>query len=359
MFLDWGLKRAPFLIKMDLKRLPKTEFAAAVAQIAGERNIEIQPILDSIELGLISAYKRDQKEKGIEIPEDQEFSVELSADTGSFSVFKISKKGKKKDVTPPDFGRIAAQTAKQVIDQKIKEAEKDSVIADYRQKINSLIQGTVLGVDPYKLTVVIGRTEGICPKDERVKGEDLNVGDKRVFLLKEIAQDETGRRDIILSRAAPEFVTQLFVREVPEVGNESVVVEKIARSAGKRTKIAVSSKQPGIDPVGSCIGQKGSRIQSILAQLPPEEKVDVVAFSDNINQFIIQALSPAENIKIISVEKDSAVVSLPEDQLALAIGGGGENVRLAGQLLGLEIKIISQQQEKKPKTTKKAKSAKK
>jgi len=339
---------------MDLKRLPKTEFAAAVAQIAGERKIEAQPILDSIELGLISAYKRDQKEKGTEIPEDQEFSVELSADTGSFSVFKISKKGKKKDVTPPDFGRIAAQTAKQVIDQKIKEAEKDSIIADYRKKMNTLIPGTVLRVDPYKLTVIIGRTEGLCPKDEQVKEEDLNVGDKKTFLLKEISQDEiTGRRDIILSRSDPEFIIQLFAREVPEVGNESVVIEKIARSAGKRTKIAVSSKQPGIDPVGSCIGQKGSRIQSVLAQLPPDEKVDVVPFSENINQFIVQALSPAKNIEIVSVEKDSAVVSLPEDQLALAIGAGGENVRLAGQLLGLEIKIISQQSDKKAKTTKK------
>jgi len=338
---------------MDLKRLPKTEFAAAVAQIAGERNIEAQPILDSIELGLISAYKRDQKEKGIEITEDQEFSVELSAETGSFRVFKIDKKGKKKDVTPPDFGRIAAQTAKQVIDQKIKEAEKDSIIADYQQKMGTLISGTILRVDPYKLTIVIGRTEGLCPKDEQVKGENLNVGDKRAFLLKEIIQDETGRRDIILSRADPEFIIQLFAREVPEVGNESVVIEKIARSAGKRTKIAVSSKQPGIDPVGSCIGQKGSRIQSVLSQLPSEEKVDVVPFSDNINQFIIQALSPAENVKIVSMEKDSAVVSLPEDQLALAIGGGGENVRLAGQLLDLEIKIISQQQAKKPKVVKK------
>lgn len=339
---------------MDLKRLPKTEFAAAVAQIAGERNIEAQPILDSIELGLISAYKRDQKEKGVEIAEDQEFSVELSAETGSFRVFKISKKGKKKDVTPPGFGRIAAQTAKQVIDQKIKEAERDSIIADYRQKMDTLIPGTVLRVDPYKLTIIIGRTEGVCPKDEQVKGENLNVGDKRTFLLKEISQDEiSGRRDIILSRADPEFVIRLFAREVPEVGNEAVVIEKIARSAGKRTKIAVSSKQPGIDPVGSCIGQKGSRIQSVLAQLPPEEKVDVVPFSQNINQFIVQALSPAENIKVISVEKDIAVVSLPEDQLALAIGGGGENVRLAGQLLGLEIKITSQQQTKKPKVAQK------
>ena len=142
---------------------------------------------------------------------------------------------------------------------------------------------------------------------------------------------------------------ELFSREVPEVGNQSVIVEKIARSPGQRTKIAVSSKQPGIDPVGSCIGQKGSRIQSILAQLPPEEKVDVIPFIDNINQFIGQALSPAEGITVVSIEDGIATVSVPEDQLALAIGGGGENVRLAGQLVGLEIKIIEAKKTKKVK----------
>jgi len=342
---------------MDLKRLPKTEFAAAVAQIAGERNIEVQPILDSIELGLISAYKRDQKEKGIEVPEEQEFTVELSAETGSFAVFKVEENGKKTDVTPPGFGRIAAQTAKQVIDQKIREAEKEAVIVEYKQKVSNLISGVVLRVDDYKATVGIGRTEGICPKSEQCRGEDLVVGDKKMFLLKEIRQDDLGRSDIILSRSDPDFIVQLFAHEVPEVGNQSVIVEKIARSAGQRSKVAVSSNQPGIDPVGSCIGQKGSRIQSVLAQLPANEKVDVISYSDNLKQFIIQALSPAENVSVISVEDDLAVVSVPEDQLALAIGSGGENVRLAGILLDREIKINSQQSDsKKPSKTVKSKT---
>jgi N utilization substance protein A len=337
---------------MDLKRLPKTEFAAAVAQIAGERNIEVQPILDSIELGLISAYKRDQKEKGIEIPEEQKFTVELSPETGSFAVFKVDEDDKKTDVTPPGFGRIAAQTAKQVIDQKIREAEKDSVIADYQQKLGTLISGVVLKSDPYKVTVGIGRTEGVCPHFEQIKNEELVSGDKKLFLLKEISQDEAGRRDIVLSRADPQFIVKLFAREVPEVENGSVTVEKIARSPGQRTKVAVSSNQPGIDPVGSCIGQKGSRIQSILTQIPADEKVDVVPFSPNINQFIIQALSPAENINIIEINDRFVTVSLPEDQLALAIGSGGENVRLAGQLVGLDIKVVSQQSQKPAKVTK-------
>ena len=323
---------------MDLKRLPKTEFAAAVAQIAGERNIDVQSILDSIELGLVFAYKRDQKEHGVVIPEEDVFEVELSPENGSFSILKIDGK-KRINVTPPGFGRIAAQTAKQVIDQKIHEAEKDTLISEYEKKVGSLVSGTVLKIDPYKIYIGIGKTEGICPKDEQVRNEKIVLGSKRLFLLKTIIRDESGRSDIVLSRSDPGFIKQLFVREVPEVGNKTVVIEKIARTAGERTKIAVSSTQPGIDPVGSCIGQKGSRIQSVLGELSSEEKIDVIPFSKNLNQFIVQALSPAQGVKVLSVKDKIAVVSVPENQLALAIGAGGENVHLAGQLVELDIKV--------------------
>lgn len=325
---------------MDIKRLPKTEFAAAVAQIAGERNINVQDILDSIELGLVSAYKRDQKEHGINVPEEDIYEVEIAPESGSFAIFKTDGK-KRTDVTPPGFGRIAAQTAKQVIDQKIREAEKDMVIGEYSRKIGSLVNGVMLRVDPYKWTVGIGKTEAVCPKEEQIRNENIQLGSKKLFLIKSIQEDETGRKDIILSRRDPDFMKELFAREVPEVGNRSVVIEKIARSSGERTKVAVSSNQPGIDPVGSCIGQKGSRIQAVLNELPQEEKVDVIAYSKSINQFIINALSPATNVKVISVSDNLAVVEVPEDQLALAIGAGGENVRLAGILTDLEIKIQS------------------
>jgi len=326
---------------MDLKKLPKTEFAVAVAQIAGERNIDVQSILDSIELGLIFAYKRDQKEHGIIIPDTDVFGVELSPESGSFSVYRIEG-DKQIDVTPPGFGRIAAQTAKQVIDQKIHEAEKESVVSEYEKKLNTLITGIILKVDPFKAVIGIGKTEGICPKDEQIRGENLLLGSKKVFLLKNIIRGEDNRSEIILSRRDPEFVREVFIREVPEVGNGTVKIERIARAPGERTKIAVSSTQAGVDPVGSCIGQKGSRIQSVLSELPSDEKVDVVLFSKNINQFIMQSLSPAQNIKVISINDKFATVSVPENQLALAIGGGGENVRLAGQLVGLEIKIIQE-----------------
>jgi transcription termination/antitermination protein NusA len=323
---------------MDIKRLPKTEFAAAVAQIAGERNIDPQEILDAIELGLVSAYKRDQKEHGVIIPEEDVYEVEIAPSSGSFSIFKVTD-GKREDVTPPGFGRIAAQTAKQVIDQKIREAEKDTIVTEYKRKLGTLIPGVILRIDPYKITVGIGKTEGICPKDEEIRGENLMLGSKKLFLLKSIEEDDTGRKDIILSRRDPEFIKQLFAREVPEVGNRTVVIEKVARSSGERTKVAVSSGQPGVDPVGSCIGQKGSRIQAVLNELPADEKVDVIAFSKNQNQFIINALSPAEKIKVVSVKDGLAVVEVDEAELALAIGAGGENVRLAGLLTDLEIKV--------------------
>ncbi|MFA6007568.1 MAG: transcription termination factor NusA [Candidatus Shapirobacteria bacterium] len=324
---------------MDIKRLPKTEFAAAVAQIAGERNINPQEIIDAIEEGLISAYKRDQKEHGILIGEEEQFTVDLAPESGSFAIFEIDG-DKKKNVTPPGFGRIAAMTAKQVIDQKIHEVERDTIVAEYRQKVGTLIPGVILRIDPYKMTVGIGKTEGIFPKDEQIKNELLGIGGKKLFLIKSIDEDaNTGRKDIVLSRRDPEFLKQLFSREVPEVGNRTVIVEKIAREAGQRSKVAVSSSQTGIDPVGSCIGQKGSRIQSVLSELPSDEKVDVVAFAKNQTQFIINALSPASDVKVISLKNNLAQVEVPEEQLALAIGAGGENVRLAGILTETDIKV--------------------
>ena len=163
---------------------------------------------------------------------------------------------------------------------------------------------------------------------------------KKLFLIKEIRTDEvTDRKDIILSRNDEDFIKLLFAREVPEVGNRTVKIEKIARDSGQRTKVAVSSTQNGIDPVGSCIGQKGSRIQSILNELPPEEKVDVIAFSKNKAQLVANALSPAENANVIEIKDSIAIVEVPEDQLALAIGSGGENVRLAGILTEVDIKV--------------------
>ncbi|RLC35536.1 transcription termination factor NusA [Candidatus Shapirobacteria bacterium] len=343
---------------MDLRQLPKTEFASAVAQIAGERNIDPQSILDSIELGLISAYKKVQRDKGQEVDEEAKFEVDLSPQTGIFGIFQIGEDGSRKEVTPPNFGRIAAQTAKQVIDQKIAEAERSKVVDEYQDKIGTLIHGSILRVESSKIIVGLNKTEAILPKVGQIKNKNYELAKRELFLVTAIITDEfSGRRDIVLSQTDPDFVRQLFVREVPEVSSGTVVVNRIARAPGERTKVAVSSKQAGIDPVGSCIGQKGTRIQSILNELPESEKVDVVLFSDNLNQFVVQALSPATNIKIISQDDNQLTVSIPDDQLALAIGSGGENVRLAGHLLGLDINIVAE--EKAPSTKKATKKAKK
>lgn len=344
---------------MDLRKLPKTEFAAAVAQIAGERNIDAQSILDSIELGLISAYKKDQKDKGNLIEDTVELEVDLSSETGVFKIFRLEENGNKVDVTPPGFGRIAAQTAKQVIDQKILEAERENIIAEYKEKIGTLIHGNILRIEPARIIAGINKTEGVLPKSEQVRNQKYELGSRKLFLVKDIVENEnTTRKEIILSQTDHEFIRQLFIREVPEVANDVVVLEKIARSPGERTKIAVSSKQAGIDPVGSCIGQKGTRIQSILNELPGEEKIDIILFSDNLDQFIVQALSPAKDIKIILQEDQQVTVSVPEDQLALAIGAGGENVRLAGYLIECDINIVSDEAKKEKKKIKKSKTKK-
>jgi len=327
---------------MDIKKLPKTEFAQAVAQIAGERNIDVQSIIDSIEAGLISAYKRDQKEKGNEVSEETSFEVELSPESGSFKVFEIKEEGQKIDVTPPGFGRIAAQTAKQVIDSRIKQVEKDMVIASFMDKVGTLIHGNVVKIEPQRILVNIGKAEAILPREEQVKSERFELGDRKLFLVKSIVEDdETEKRDIILSRSDSEYITQLMDREVPEISSGAVIVEKIARTPGIRSKIAVSSKQPGVDPVGSCIGQKGSRIQSVLNEVPENEKIDIVLYSDDLKRFLVESLSPASEVQVVSIKGDKAEVTVPEDQLALAIGSGGENIRLAGILVGLDISVTA------------------
>ena len=325
--------------KMDIRKLPRTEFALSIAQLAGERSIDPQDILNLIEQGIISAFKRDQREKDIIVDEEAVFEVELSPESGSFEIFEVEGE-KRTKVTPPGFGRIAAQTAMNVLKQGLNDLQSEKAISEYRSKIGTLISGVVIRADQYRATISLDRElEAVVPKDELVPSDELRSGDRKLFLLKDIQTDETGRNTIILSRRDQNFIKQLFAREVPEVQNSIVIIERVARTPGERTKVAVSSSQAGVDPVGSCIGQKGSRIQSILGELPQNEKLDVIQFSSNQEQFIAQALSPAENLKVLSVEGSFAKVAVPEDQLALAIGSGGENVRLAGILTGLDIKV--------------------
>lgn len=318
---------------------PRTEFAQALKAIATERRLDPDVILDTIKHAIIAAYRRDARERD-EDTEELEFDVELDSVNGEAKIFAWpeGKPDKKKDVTPPGFGRIAAQTAKQVIHQKIREAEKDAIMDEFSGRTGSLISGMILRFDGPNVRVDLGRTEGIMPVEERVPNERLNANQRLTFLLKEIRETPKGKL-IILSRADSEFVIKLFAREVPEMASGSVEARAIAREPGIRTKIAVFSNQSGVDPVGSCVGQKGVRVQAVTNELGGE-RVDIVPWSENPKDLVETALSPAEGLSVSLNEKEKkALVRAPEDQLSLAIGKDGQNARLAAKLTGWRIEI--------------------
>ena len=326
---------------------PRTEFAQALKAIATERGLDADVIVETIKQAIIAAYKRDAKEAGVEV-DDFDYDAEINPINGEAKVYSwpLEKPEEKKDVTPPGFGRIAAQTAKQVIHQKIREAEKSSIMDEYEGRTSTLVSGSILRFDGPNVRVDIGRTEAIMPAEERTPNERLSPNQRLTFLLKEIIDSARGK-EILLSRADPEFVVKLFAREVPEVSSGSVEIKSIAREPGVRTKMTVFSNQPGVDPVGSCVGQKGVRVQAITNELGGE-RVDVIPYSENLSELIIQALSPAENLAVKLDEKNKlARVSAPEDQLSLAIGRDGQNARLAAKLTGWRIEVESQDPDKK------------
>lgn len=332
--------------------LPRTEFAQALRAIANERGLDADVILDTIKQAIIAAYRRDAKERG-EDTEELEFDVEINPTNGEAKIFVWTegKPDEKKDVTPPGFGRIAAQTAKQVIHQKIREAEKDAIMDEFSGRAGSLISGMILRFDGPNVRVDLGRTEGLMPAEERVPSERLNANQRLTFLLKEIKETVKGKL-IILSRADPEFVKKLFGREVPEMASGSVEVKAISREPGVRTKIAVSSNQSGVDPVGSCVGQKGIRVQAVTNELGGE-RVDIVPWSDDIKDLIKASLSPAEGLSVtLDEEAKIAKVKTPEDQLSLAIGRDGQNARLAAKLTGWRIEVEGVPEEKVEKVEK-------
>lgn len=320
--------------------LPRTEFAQALRAIASERGLDASVILDTIKQAIIAAYRRDAKERGEET-EELEFDVVLNPTNGEAKIFSWpeGKEKKKKDVTPPGFGRIAAQTAKQVIHQKIREAEKDAIMDEYSGRAGSLISGMILRFDGPDVRVDLGRTEGLMPAEERAPNERLNPNQRMTFLLKAITETPKGKI-IILSRADPELVKKLFTREVPEMSSGSVEVKAISREPGVRTKIAVFSNQSGVDPVGSCVGQKGVRVQAVTNELGGE-RVDIIPWSDNVGELIKASLSPAEGLSVsFDDELKIATVMAPEDQLSMAIGRDGQNVRLAAKLTGWKIEVV-------------------
>ena len=313
----------------------RTEFASALNQVCAERGIEPEMALQTIREAILAAFRRDF---GLE--EDCEYEVEINEADGKTKVFSWpeGKKKKRKDVTPPGFGRIAAQVAKQVLLQKIREAEKSVVLDEYAKRLGTLVNGLVLRFDGPNVIIDIGKAEGVMPPQEQIRSEKYRLNQRLTFLIKEIREGVRGR-EIIVSRADKGIVEALFRREVPEVASGAVELKVIAREPGNRTKIAVHSGQTGVDPVGSCVGQKGVRVQAVINELSGE-KIDVIQYSEDVERFIIAALSPAQGVKVkLNTKNKSAEITVPDDQLSLAIGAEGQNVRLAAKLVDHRLDI--------------------
>lgn len=312
----------------------RTEFAAALNQIASEKGVEVEVVLDAIRQAALAAYKKDLMLRNEPVPSDfEEFTSKVDPITGEISIFN-----KDKDVTPPGFARIAASIAKQVIMQRLNEAERGAILSEYANKVNTVISGNIQRQEGNTLFVDVGRAEGVLPLSEQTHGEIYHINQRLKVYIKEIRESGRGS-EVVVSRSDPNLVKALFVLEVPELQSGSVEIKVIAREAGSRTKIAASSTQEGVDPVGSMVGQKGVRVQAVMSELG-EEKIDIISFSEDPARFVAASLSPAKDIQVKLNEADKvATVTVPQSQLSLAIGKGGQNVRLAAKLTGWKIDI--------------------
>lgn len=309
--------------------IQRSEFALALNQVASERGVDISVVLETVRNAILAAYRKDHP--GTEL---EGYTAELNPNTGEARILKDDE-----DVTPPGFGRIAAQTAKQVILQKIREKEKEAILSDYKVKIGSIVNGMILRFAGPNIIVDIGKAEAIMPSSEQIPNEKYHLNQRLAFYLSDIKQGLKGD-EIIVSRASNGLIEGLFKREVPEVAQGSVEIKTIVREPGNRAKVAVFSSAPGIDPVGSCVGQKGVRVQAIIQELGGLEKIDIIQWSDDIKAYIAQALSPAKNVQVeINEEEKIAHIIVPKEELSLAIGKDGQNVRLAHKLTQYRIEI--------------------
>ncbi len=341
----------------------KSDFYTAISQIAAERGIPKEAIIDVMEKALITAYRRTLGNN----PPPMEVTVKLDPQTGSAKVFaekqvvdevyderfevelKIAQKVRSDvqigetviiESTPNDFGRIAAQTAKQVVLQGIKEVEREYIYGEYMDREGELITATVQRIAKGNVILEMGKAEAILPPKEQVDNDRYYHGQRLKVYLMEIRKEDRGPR-LIASRTHKNLIVRLFEMEVPEIFNGTVEIKSISREPGLRTKVAVAARQDGIDPVGSCVGMRGIRIQNIVNELNGE-KIDVVQWSSDPKDLIANALSPAQVVEVHLNEDDHvALVIVPDKQLSLAIGKEGQNVRLAAKLSGWRIDIKS------------------
>ena len=305
------------------------ELLAIIDQIEREKGIKKEILIEAVESALASAAR-----KVLDIKPDEKLRVELDRDTGKIRAFKNEE-----ETTSIDFGRIAASVARQLIIQKIREAEKEVVFTEFQGRVGEIVSGTVYRFDKGNIVVdLLGKAEGILLRREQSPKEEFKPGQRIRAYVAEVKKDIKGPQ-IILSRTHPNFVKKLFELEVPEIYEGIVEIKSIARQAGERTKIAVWSKNDKVDSVGACVGMRGNRVKNIVNELHGE-KIDIVRYSEDIKEYIKAALSPAK-IADIKVDKDKlrAEVIVDDDQLSLSIGKHGQNVRLASRLTGWELDI--------------------
>ncbi len=315
------------------------EILRLVDSLRREKNIDPEIVFHAIEQAIATAARRHHGE---------ESQIEVSIDRESGEV-QVSVDGNELD--PDTIGRIGAQTAKQVMIQKIREAARDSLIAEYREQIGQLVVGTVLRVDERRygsrmeqgrvIVQLPGEVEALLPRSEQIPGTTHRVGERIRAVVVE-ARADGSRVKVVLSRTRPQLVQQLFEQEIPEIAEGVITINAIAREPGNRTKVAVSSDDPRVDCVGACVGVRGNRIKNILNELPGE-RIDIVRWSDNVEELIPNALQPAQIDQVLLCEMiGRAIVLVQEDQLSLAIGRKGQNVRLASKLCGVDIEIMTE-----------------
>ena len=348
----------------------------AAKTIAAEKNLPEEKVLEVIEMAIAAAWRRENGNR------DQNVRAELNTETGEAEVFvqyevvdgeeayNINNEISLEDAKNIDqnteigeiveekfpvetFGRVAAQTAKQVVLQRLREAEREIILEEFEDKVGTIVSGSVSKIDQRFVRIDLGKASGIMPLREQINGEYFSVGQRIKVLIKEIERE--GRApELILSRSDAKFVEILFEQEVPELETGMVEIVAIAREAGRRTKMAVRSVMNGVDPVGTFVGSRGVRVQSVMNEIGEREKIDIVTWSENPSEFIREALNPAEVIEVqiketAENERKRATVLVSEDQQSVAIGRAGQNVRLASRLTGYELDIeLAKAVEKKP-----------
>lgn len=356
--------------------MPISPFAAAINQVCDEKGLDRDTVVKTVEAALAAAYRKDYgKPKEIiraklneeDLTKTEMFQVftvidneEELKDENTEMHLKKAKKIKKGVKTADEveiklpskagFGRIAAQTAKQVIIQRLQEAERTMLYQEFKDKEGQLINGTVQQVEGNDIIINLGKINAILPPKEQIPGENYYVGQRLKVYIAGAEESSRGPR-VLVSRANPQLISSLFNLEVPEIAASTVEIKDIAREAGSRTKMAVTAHQEGLDPVGSCVGQRGIRVQAVLAEIG-EEKIDIILWNEKSEHYITNALSPAKVNKIkLNKKNKKAIVYVADDQLSLAIGKNGQNVRLASKLTGwsIDIEKTKKEEEKKEK----------